>query len=1188
MKPLSCTQIAGLVLILTAGTGGLPAAQPAALVRIVSLEPTVLFPKKEPLAQIARLTVDNRSSAAVSGEVVVTVGGGVPGAGQPVKLGPNQSTYDVLIPDVATPTEVRIEVRAAGAVLATHTEKWQPQRKWRIFIVKSSHEDIGYENFIFKKQHDIANFVDLGRELSSPKSVAGNIEAAVQKRLAFHYTMETILFQRNYLEERGERAWREVIEHDVKPGHISLMGAPSGVHSHWMDYEELARMAYPARRETKDRFGLDLKTFMIVDNPSLSWSGAQALANAGFKYVARWGQGWRTGNKNDYGTTKVPALFWWVGPDGVSKVLYSWRSHYSMGLWWGQTGTYKNEVELASGQVSKFLRLVEGGLLGPYPYDAVVTPEYVDHDTPRFDTRVLPVWAERYAFPQIQVANTEEFFTYVEARYAAEIPTLSGDLNNYSADYSSIDPESQGWKREASRLLPSTEGLAVIAGSRDPTTLLSPSVVERAYTRMFDYDEHCWPTLPQVSDAQLFNANWVKKHEARRVLDIARNLNAQTHNAFARQLTTGEGEQIAVFNSVAHPRSELAWVKGAASAVVDVATGRRVPCDLLEDGNSSFVAGDVPAFGYRIFRVERGASASASGQLAADATTLTSPHYKITFDPATGAIRSILDRELNRELIDTAAPQQANQLVYVVAKERESKELTQHLVKGPKRHETKVGPGQASYTVWIDDPATGAAIRQTVTVYSALKRIDIVNHLDHARALYVGYQDRYRNNLFYAFPFKVEGGQFRVEYPGGVVRPFKDQLRWGSHDYLHANRWVDVSNADFGVTVAPWNAANFHFGEIRYNKFANDYEPKNSWLFSYAWSDRMSGLITLNAEDCNATFGYSITSHRGDWNSGATTRFGWSVASPLEVIPLAAQQKGSWTAPSQSFLSLDQPNIQLTVLKAGAQPAGGWIARLVETEGRATEASLDVSALGIDAARETSLVEDDLGPVAVKQGKLTVKLRPFGFLTLRLLRGAAPASTVAVKAIAVSDSEVNLTWPANAGVTYNVFRSDDPAAPATDYTLIARVSGGSFTDKGLNARTAYSYRVAALSDSNRQGPLSPVTVVQTSAQNRTPPRPVEELGVVRRSPTSLFVYWRRNAEPDVAKHYVYRSERPGFDPKDMEPVAALSPATDHFLQVYTDKQVKPGQTYFYQILSEDWAGNRQTRSPEIAVTTPKS
>jgi hypothetical protein len=252
MKPLSCTQIAGLVLILTAGTGGLPAAQPAALVRIVSLEPTVLFPKKEPLAQIARLTVDNRSSAAVSGEVVVTVGGGVPGAGQPVKLGPNQSTYDVLIPDVATPTEVRIEVRAAGAVLATHTEKWQPQRKWRIFIVKSSHEDIGYENFIFKKQHDIANFVDLGRELSSPKSVAGNIEAAVQKRLAFHYTMETILFQRNYLEERGERAWREVIEHDRNGRLVNFFDIPGLVN------EISALLEQPDERQ---RLGANARAF---------------------------------------------------------------------------------------------------------------------------------------------------------------------------------------------------------------------------------------------------------------------------------------------------------------------------------------------------------------------------------------------------------------------------------------------------------------------------------------------------------------------------------------------------------------------------------------------------------------------------------------------------------------------------------------------------------------------------------------------------------------------------------------------------------------------------------------------------------------------------------------------------------------------------------------------------------------
>ena len=39
-------------------------------------------------------------------------------------------------------------------------------------------------------------------------------------------------------------------------------------------YEGGVGVPYPARRETQDRFGLDIKTFMIVDNPSLSWSGA--------------------------------------------------------------------------------------------------------------------------------------------------------------------------------------------------------------------------------------------------------------------------------------------------------------------------------------------------------------------------------------------------------------------------------------------------------------------------------------------------------------------------------------------------------------------------------------------------------------------------------------------------------------------------------------------------------------------------------------------------------------------------------------------------------------------------------------------------------------------------------------------------------------------------------------------------
>ena len=252
-------------------------------------------------------------------------------------------------------------------------------------------------------------------------------------------------------------AWREIIEKEVKPGYMHLMGAPSGVHSHWMDYEELARMTYPGRREVKDRFGLDLKTFMIVDNPSLSWAGCQAVAAAGFKYVARWGQGWRTGGNNNYATTKLPALFWWQAPDGEHRVLYGWRTHYALGFWYGQqAGGYSASlVNQGAENVTEILQAIEAGAsLGPYPYDALIVPDYIDHDTPRFDSRVLPEWNKQFRYPEIRIGSPTTFFEYVEQKYGAQLPVLKGDLNNFSADYSTIDPTSQGQKRRAARLLP--------------------------------------------------------------------------------------------------------------------------------------------------------------------------------------------------------------------------------------------------------------------------------------------------------------------------------------------------------------------------------------------------------------------------------------------------------------------------------------------------------------------------------------------------------------------------------------------------------------------------------------------------------------------------------------------------------------------------------------------------------------
>ena len=1157
-----------------------------AAVSITEVRPTVLFPNKEPLQQIAWVDVANSGTSSVACKAVVKVDGKAQGEAQKLEVPAGASTQDVLIPDLAKPAQVTVELTDdGGKVLASHEQAWKPQRKWIVYLVKSSHEDLGYEDYIYEKQRKIADNIDLARPLNGPKENPPDAPGEPSPR-GYHYTLETLIFQRNYIDERSEAAWREIVEEDIKTGKMDLMGAPSGDHTQWMDYEELVRSNYPGRREAMDRFGLDLKTYLMVDNPSVSWSAAQAAANAGFKYILRLGQPWRTGGHNNYQDTKVPPIFWWQGPDGHSRILYAWYPFYGGNFWHGEPdGGGFDLSDLAKLNVNKELQKVDSGeTWGDYPYDALIISSYEDHETPKWDNRAAKRWQTQYRYPEIRIAGINSFFEYMERKYGKEIPTLSGELNNFSSDYATIDPTSQGWKRQASRLLPVAEGTAAIASLLDPAYQAPGDAIERTYLRLYDYTEHSWPTSPPPIGHHLFNAQWVKHLEARRALDHAKALADGGLSALLSNVPTGK-KTLAVFNSLAHSRTDLVKVDGEIPALLDSATGNAVPTQKV-GSQTWFIAENVPAYGYKTFEFATAPAQDGASPLETGSDFIANDFYKITFDTKSGAVTSILDKKLNRELVDAEAKAQFNQMVWVHKNARDGKQGSTYSPTKGARLIASSGPVLAQMRVEIDDAKTGTAIAQTITIYPHLKRIDIVNDLQHARALNANdRKERYRENVYYAFPFDVKDFTPRVEYPGGVVRPYDDQMRWGSHDYLNANWWVDVSNSKYGVTLAPWNATTFNFGEIRYNQFSIDYKPTSPWLYSYAWSNRMSGLIELSPEEWNASLGYSLTSHEGNWDTGAATQFGWSVASPLIARELPAGQKGSLPAKEKSFLSVDAPNVQLTTLKQSTQPGRGWVARLVETDGKATKVTVDLSQFPVRGAALCDLVENDISPLSVKAGKVTLEMRPFSFATIRFFgEDMALPVPVGFLAKALSDQSIQIVWePVKGAAAYLVYRSEDPAAPASAYTLVGRTTQPGYTDEGLKIDTRYYYQVAAVTAQNQQGILTGPVMARTAAKNTSAPHEVDELGVVRIGPTELTVYWQKSPDPDVARYYVYRSEKPGVS--FTEPMATV-PASQLFLQTYSDKNLKPATTYYYKVLAEDWAGNRQSASPETSATTP--
>src|SRR5262249_4514845 len=120
-------------------------------------------------------------------------------------------------------------------------------------------------------------------------------------------------------------------------------------------------------------------------------------------------------------------------------------------------------------------------------------------------------------------------------------------------------------------------------------------------------------------------------------------------------------------------------------------------------------------------------------------------------------------------------------------------------------------------------------------------------------------------------------------------------------------------------------------------------------------------------------------------DAATLTRLGAAWNHPLLVVP-ANLQKGS--APGRAgFANVLTPNVVLTSLKQ-AEGAEGLVLRLVELNGEATEAVVELEAAvaaGLTSARATDILERPTGDTATWDGRiLRVKVPAHGFITVHL------------------------------------------------------------------------------------------------------------------------------------------------------------------------------------------------------------
>jgi hypothetical protein len=187
------------------------------------------------------------------------------------------------------------------------------------------------------------------------------------------------------------------------------------------------------------------------------------------------------------------------------------------------------------------------------------------------------------------------------------------------------------------------------------------------------------------------------------------------------------------------------------------------------------------------------------------------------------------------------------------------------------------GPLVKSLEVTAPAPGLREPYRTEVRVVEGLDRIDIINQVAKEWVLQP-------EAVLFRFPFGLSDPEVWIDAPFGAYRPEVDQVPGASKNYFSVQRWVDLSDADGGVTVTSIDAPLIQLGEIRTDPIVTGWleraEP-SSTLFSYVMNNYWETNYRA-AQDDNVRFEYSIRPH-GGFDETASARFGLERARPLVV-----------------------------------------------------------------------------------------------------------------------------------------------------------------------------------------------------------------------------------------------------------------------------------------------------------------
>ncbi|MDQ2840615.1 MAG: polysaccharide lyase family protein [Acidobacteriota bacterium] len=847
------------------------------------------------------------------------------------------------------------------------------QRKWTMFVAPHTHLDVGFTDY-------------QGKVAETQARVLTQADALIHDHPDFRFSMDGSWNLQQLLETRPKEKREEVLDL-IRNGKMAMPAQYCNLLTGYASLETLYRSLYNSKEYAR-RYHLPFEYANITDVPTYSGSYPSILASSGVKY-------WVAASNNDrapiffYDHWNEKSPFWWQGPDG-QKVLFWYSRHYE-------------QVQTLFG-LSPQLDAVRESL--PIYLQAYSKPTYKPdvallYGTQVENTDLVPStatfadgWNKQYTFPRLNYATFPDFFHYLDSHYSSDLPTFKGDGGGYWEDGIGSDAYFEAEDRQNQNRALSAEVLSSVTHSVDKN--LNPPVGEftKIWRDIILFSEHTWLSYNSVSQPD--HDESVKQL---RVKDgRAEEASLQIEDVMNRSLSQLADQihipanTLVVFNSLNWSRDGIVETDlFEYPKLVDLTTHQEVPLQILYQKEKflhvRLIAKNLPAVGYKCFSIEYGKQ-PLPPVTKSSRRTIENNFYRITVDESSGALASIYDKQLRREIVDPGSPYKFGQYLYVTGGDGDTQMINPFPALPP--GELAIHPASQGKFLGVEQMPWGESIRlssssietpevQTeVLLFNDEKKIEFLYHV------HKNYTTA-KEAVYFAFPVGARHPVFNFATQQGWIDPSRDLMKGASLEWFNVQQWMGVRNSDLAVAIVPVDASLASFGDINRGKWPGTFEPKTSTIFSYAMNNYWHTNYRAG-QGGDFVFRYTVTS-AAQFDGGAWSRLGLQEMRPVELNYVVSQDKvGNPTRPlpaeGQGFADIANPDIALITWKK-AEDGNGMILRLQELSGAPATTVLRLPQSRIESAQLCSGVEENQRKLPVEANGVQLSFRPFEVVTVR-------------------------------------------------------------------------------------------------------------------------------------------------------------------------------------------------------------